>query len=89
MHLLSAECETPTSTDARLNHSQMYVLATPMKSLQAAAEIARQAGYHPVILGDALEGESALWPQKWPEQPKPARRKPRLFLVARQRLLSR
>jgi len=57
-HLLSAECETPTSTDARLNHSQMYVLATPMKSLQAAAEIARQAGYHPVILGDALEGES-------------------------------
>jgi len=57
-HLLSDACETPTSTDARLANSTMHVLATPMKSLQAAAEIARQAGYHPVILGDALEGES-------------------------------
>ena len=57
-HLLSAACETPTSTDAHLVNSKMHVLATPMKSLQAAAEIARQAGYNPIILGDALEGES-------------------------------
>ena len=51
-------CETPFSGDACLSKSEMQVLATPMKSLQAAAEVARKAGYNPVILGDALEGES-------------------------------
>ena len=63
-HLHSAECETPLASDPLLSASDMYVLATPQKSLQAAAEIARKAGYNPVILGDALEGESralAAW----------------------------
>ena len=55
-HLHSAECETPLTSDPLLSASDMYVLATPQKSLQAAAEIARKAGYNPVILGDALEG---------------------------------
>lgn len=58
VHLQSDACETPFSGDACLSKSEMQVLATPMKSLQAAAEVARKAGYNPVILGDALEGES-------------------------------
>ncbi len=58
VHLQSDACETPFSGDVCLSKSEMQVLATPMKSLQAAAEVARKAGYNPVILGDALEGES-------------------------------
>jgi hydroxypyruvate reductase len=57
-HLQSDACETPFSGDICLSKAEMHVLATPMKSLQAAAEVARKAGYNPVILGDALEGES-------------------------------
>ena len=34
-------------------------IATPQLSLEAAAEVAREAGVTPVILGDALEGEAA------------------------------
>ncbi len=57
-HLQSDACETLFSEDIRLSRAEMHVLATPIKSLQAAAEIAQKAGYNPVILGDALEGES-------------------------------
>jgi hydroxypyruvate reductase len=34
------------------------MVATPQMSLEAAAEVARKAGITPVILGDAIEGES-------------------------------
>jgi glycerate 2-kinase len=34
------------------------IIATPSLALAAAAEIARRAGFAPLILGDALEGES-------------------------------
>jgi hydroxypyruvate reductase len=34
------------------------VVATPRASLEAAAEIARAAGFTPRILGDAIEGEA-------------------------------
>lgn len=34
------------------------LIATPMKSLEAAAEVAVAAGITPVILGDAIEGEA-------------------------------
>ena len=37
---------------------EIRMLATPMMSLQAAAEAARAAGVTPVILGDAIEGEA-------------------------------
>ena len=43
--------ELPHATDFRL-------IATPAMALQAAAEAARRAGLAPLILGDALEGES-------------------------------
>ena len=72
-HLHSAECKTPLASDPLLSASDMYVLATPQKSLEAAAEIARKACYNPVILGDALEGESGHWPPGWHKKPLPAR----------------
>ncbi len=34
------------------------MVATPQMSLEAAAEVARKDGVTPVILGDAIEGES-------------------------------
>ena len=34
------------------------MVAKPQKSLEAATEIAEKAGYTPLILGDAIEGES-------------------------------
>ena len=58
--LNSPNCETPFAKDIGLSKSEMHILATPLKSLQAAAEIARMAGYNPVILGDSLEGESRI-----------------------------
>ena len=42
----------------------MHLVATPRKSLQACCAVAEQAGYQPVLLGDALEGmsrELAAW----------------------------
>ena len=54
----SAVCETPFSDDAALSVSNFHLLATPQRSLEAAADIAQHAGYEPVILGDALEGNS-------------------------------
>ena len=60
----SPSCETPFAGDAALTASEMHLVATPRKSLEAAAALAEQAGYVPVILGDALEGSSrdlAAW----------------------------
>ncbi len=56
-HLSSAECETPKPGDAIFERVQNILIATPQGSLDAAAAVARQAGYTPCILGD-LEGES-------------------------------
>ena len=44
--------------DARLKHTENHLVATPQQSLEAAAEVARQCGYTPLILGDSLEGEA-------------------------------
>jgi glycerate 2-kinase len=44
--------------DLRLAHSQVCMIATPQMALEAAAEVARKAGFTPHILGDALEGEA-------------------------------
>ena len=60
----SPSCETPFADDVSLSASELHLVATPQKSLVAAAEVAAQAGYEPVILGDALEGTSrdlAAW----------------------------
>ncbi len=54
-HLLRAEHETPKpgtlNTDFRM-------IATPSMALRACAEAAGRLGLNPLILGDALEGES-------------------------------
>ncbi|MBU2956068.1 glycerate kinase [Paracoccus sp. 1_MG-2023] len=44
--------------DPRLADAQTRIVAAPSASLQAAAEIAREAGLDVRILGDALEGEA-------------------------------
>lgn len=50
--------ETPKPGDAVLGKTETVMAARPQASLEAAAEIARAAGITPVILGDAIEGES-------------------------------
>jgi len=57
-HLRASKDETPKPGDARLAKAQLRMIATPQMSLEAAAEVARRAGVTPVILGDAIEGES-------------------------------
>jgi hydroxypyruvate reductase len=57
-HLRAARDETPKPGDPRLAHIETHLIAAPQQSLEAAAEVARQAGVTPVILGDSLEGEA-------------------------------
>ena len=44
--------------DERLKRSSYRVIATPGLSLDAAAQAARKQGVHPIILGDAIEGDA-------------------------------
>ncbi|HEX6794380.1 MAG TPA: glycerate kinase, partial [Casimicrobiaceae bacterium] len=44
--------------DARLANADYRLIATPQKALEAAADIAREAGVTPVILSDSVEGEA-------------------------------
>ena len=53
-HLAEAKSETPK----RLTNARATLIASPQKSLQAAAQVAREAGYKPLILGDSIEGEA-------------------------------
>jgi glycerate 2-kinase len=57
-HLDLAANETPKPGDALFERCETLLVATPQKSLEAAAEIARAAGIIPVMLGDAIEGEA-------------------------------
>jgi hydroxypyruvate reductase len=57
-HLRAAGEETPKPGDPRLARTELHMVATPQMSLEAAAEVARKAGVTPLILGDAIEGES-------------------------------
>ncbi|MEP6828587.1 MAG: glycerate kinase [Aestuariivirga sp.] len=53
-HLAEAKSETPK----RLANARATLIASPQKSLLAAAQVAREAGYKPLILGDSIEGEA-------------------------------
>jgi glycerate 2-kinase len=55
---LDATDETPKPGDSCFERVENVMIATPQASLEAAAEVARQAGVTPVILGDSIEGES-------------------------------
>ena len=57
-HLEQGAEETPKEGDSRLAGAETRIVATPAMALAAAADAAREAGYAPVILGDALEGEA-------------------------------
>lgn len=50
--------ETPKPGDPVLGKAETIMAARPQASLEAAAAIARADGVTPVILGDAIEGES-------------------------------
>ena len=55
-HVAAQRAHTPV-VDPR---NRVVLIATPLMALQAAAEVARQQGLTPLILGDALEGESQV-----------------------------
>jgi hydroxypyruvate reductase len=57
-HLEARADETPKPGDPRLAGSETVMIASPQMSLEAAAKIASDEGFTPVILGDALEGEA-------------------------------
>ncbi len=52
------EAETPKPGDPAFARVANRIVATPQASLEAAAKVARDAGYTPLILGDSLEGEA-------------------------------
>jgi glycerate 2-kinase len=53
-----SKSETPKPGDAAFSRSETRIIAAPQASLEAAAELASRAGYRPLILGDAIEGEA-------------------------------
>jgi glycerate 2-kinase len=57
-HLDAAVDETPKPDNPRLANIETKLIASPQKSLEAAAAIARKAGITPIILGDSIEGEA-------------------------------
>ncbi len=56
--LESGRGESVKPGDPRLARASVRMIATPQMALEAAAAVARKAGYTPCILGDALEGEA-------------------------------
>jgi glycerate 2-kinase len=56
--LQSGRGESVKPGDPRLAHAETRMIATPQMALEAAAAVARDAGYAAHILGDAIEGEA-------------------------------
>jgi len=54
-----ADAETPKPGDPAFARTTNRVISTPQASLEAAAKVAREAGYRPLILGDTIEGEAS------------------------------
>jgi hydroxypyruvate reductase len=54
-HLERCAEETPKPGDPRLARAETRIIARPQDSLLAAAEVARSAGYTPLLLGDASQ----------------------------------
>ncbi|WP_295137878.1 glycerate kinase [uncultured Reyranella sp.] len=50
--------ETPKPGDPRLSNVETIMVATPRRSLEAAAAVAKEHGVEVVMLGDNLEGEA-------------------------------
>jgi hydroxypyruvate reductase len=56
--LESGRGESVKPGDPRLAHCETRMIATPQMALEAAAQVAREAGITPYILGNAIEGEA-------------------------------
>ncbi|MBV8652233.1 MAG: glycerate kinase [Alphaproteobacteria bacterium] len=56
--LRSREDETPKPGDPRLARVDTRIITTPQHALEAAASVAKAAGFRPMILSDAIEGEA-------------------------------
>ncbi len=56
--LHSGRGESVKPGDPRLARAEIRLVATPQMALEAAAEVAREAGVTPLLLGDAIEGEA-------------------------------
>jgi hydroxypyruvate reductase len=50
--------ESPKPGDPVFLHSEFHIVARPAQALAAAADVARAAGYEPILLGADLEGEA-------------------------------
>lgn len=57
-YLTRGEGETPKPGDPIFDNSEIRMAAAPRLSLLAAADHARKAGITPLMLGDAIQGES-------------------------------
>ena len=57
-HLEAPSAETPKPGDPRFDKVTNLIIATPQDALEAAARVARDAGFRPLILGNAIEGEA-------------------------------
>lgn len=57
-HLQASEGESPKPGDPKLSNVTNVLSATPLQSMQAAAAFAKENGVEPIILSDAIEGES-------------------------------
>lgn len=57
-YLRNPTAETPKPGDPRFAEVTNIVVATPQGALEAAAGVARAAGFRPFILGNAIEGEA-------------------------------
>ena len=56
--LADPAAETPKPGDPAFDRTETRLIATPQRSLEAAAEVARHAGVTPLILSDRMEGEA-------------------------------
>ena len=56
--LATPGAETPKPGDPLFARVTNTIVATPQMALEAAADVARRAGFAPMILGDAIEGEA-------------------------------
>ena len=59
-HVLEKNTAASSAKHSVNADNRVEMIATPFMALQAAAEVARAAGVTPLILGDALEGESSV-----------------------------
>lgn len=50
--------ETPKADDPRLTNTSLHIVASAKQALAAAAQLATERGFEPVVLGDGIQGEA-------------------------------